>query len=571
MVKKLTKLLLFVVLLSCSHKQREEQLQIKKLFEQGLYDKALDVLANSTLRKEKENRLLYLLQKGKLYYAKELYFEASLIFQEASELMDKLYTKKVREVLMSGIMNEKSKSYRGQIYERSLLFYYQAQSHLKIYQNGRYQRQKKKNVDGKKVEYLEEQVLSASQKRDQLFKARAAVVAWDTFYKELQRSNSKSSFKHDLFAKILAAQVHELVNKRSDGQISLQLYKDAYKILRIVGPSLESFNSTHEKYHKELWDSGKSKKELKSLTTTYNELESYLIAKILQMTKKYRSYEFKKLKKQYAKNKAAIESLKNFGKKKILVETRSIAPLIGEDFSYNLRSAIESVESPGAKAFISAVGVPVLTYFAMGPLGLGSVSTSGNTRIYMRHSAGEAMVSEAGIEFEMPVIKSLPKLKFDTLYLFKKSEKIDLQKSPVVASRKLKLVGPLSDMASMMNQEMISNSFSKRGVRIAIKHIIAIIAAYKTYQAVQDTSGELFAKPAAFAQYLASAKGIKATEKTDTRQWSTLPSEILVTELDIANGEYIAALGDASKKQMKKLGEIVISDQNMELISLIAR
>lgn len=550
-------------------KQREEQSQLKTLFEQGLYDKALKVLEKSTLKEEKENKLLYLLQKGKLYFAKELYFESSLIFLEATDLMDKLYTKKIRELVLSGVLNENSKSYRGQLYERSLLFYYQAMSHLKIYQNGKYVRLKKKMVDKKSVEYLEEQVLNSSQKRDQLFKARAAVVAWDTFYKEIQRSKMKSVFKHDLFAKILAAQVHELVNKRSDGQISLQLYKDALGILNKLAPSLESFNSTHEKYHRAVFDGEKPKKEFINFTPRYFDLESYLIAKVLKMTQKYRSYELNKLKRKYAKNKNALNLFSSMGKKKILIENRVIAPLVAEDFSYNLRSAIESVESPGAKAFIRGVGVPILTYFAMGPLGLGSVSSSGNTRIYVRHGAGEAMVSEAGIEFEMPVIEKNKSLKRDTIFFFKNSDKLDLKTAKFQASQKMHLVGPLSDMAYMMNKESISNSFEKRGVRIAIKHVIAIIAAYKTYEGIKQTSGELFAKPAAFAQYLASAKGIKASEKADTRQWSTLPSEILMTEVDLPKGEYIIAIGDKERKEIRKVGNCTITDDNEELISFL--
>ncbi len=551
-------------------KQREEQSQLKNLFEQGLYDKALKVLNKSTLKEDKENHLLYLLQKGKLYFAKELYFEASLIFLEASELMDKLYTKKIREILLAGVMNDNSKSYRGQIYERSLLFYYQAMSHLKIYRRGKYNRSKKKMVEDKEVEYLEEQVLSSSQKREQLFKARAAVVAWDTFYKELQRSNLKSAFKHDLFAKILAAQIHELVNTRSDGQISLQLYKDATKILKDLGPSLEAFNTTYEKYHKEIWEKGKPKKEFINLTETYKHLESYLMAKTLQMTKKYRSYEFKKMKRSFAKNKQALEIYNGLGKKKIIIENRTIAPLLAEDFSYNLRSAIDSVESPTAKAFIQGVGVPILTYFAMGPLGLGSVSQSGNTRLYVRHGVGEAMVSEAGIEFEMPVIKKQKDPHFSKLLIYKKTKDLDPKKTKPIGSHELQLVGPLSDMAYMMNKEAISNSFEARGLRIAIKHVIAIIAAYKTYQSVQETSGELFAKPAAFAQYLASAKGIKASERADTRQWSTLPSEVLITEIDLPKGEYVLYLSDETQKQTRKLGQVLIEDNDEELISFIS-
>jgi len=572
-----------LLLSACSLKQREEQAQIKRLFEKGLYDKALSVLEKSSLKKEDENKLLYLLQKAKLQYAQQYYFEAAANFLKAQDKMDKLYTKKVRELLLSGILSDNENSYRGQIYERSLLFYYQALCHLKIYHNGKYKRIKTRLNDKKEKETYEEvQVLTGSQKRQELFKARAAVLAWDTFYKEIQRSKSKSVFKHDIFAKILAAEIHQLMNKKSDGQIALQLYKDALKILERFGPSLEVYNQLSEKYHEKLWDENKVDKKFLSETDQYKEIKSFIIDNILILTKKYRSYEFNKLSRKYkVKKNEILLKLKN--NKKIIIESRTIAPLVGEDFSYNLRSAINEVESPTARAFIQGVGVPILTYFAMGPLGLGAVSTTGNTRVFVRHNVGEVMTQEAGIEFEMPVIKKNKKFKYNQLLVFKNTKDLVLDEKNALIKRPLNLIGPISDMAYTTNTETISNSFTKRGSRIAIKHVIAIIAAYKTYQSIQESSGELLAKPAAFAQYLASSKAIKESEKADTRQWSTLPSEIHISDLKLENGEYILAIGTESavknstgttqvdKSPIKKLGELNITNQTEELFSFILK
>jgi hypothetical protein len=582
-VKYLKTFPLLLLLISCSIKQREEQAQIRNLYKKGLYGKALSVLEKSSIKKEEENRLLYLLNKGKLLYANKDYYEASQVLLNAQEKMDKLYTKKVRELLLSGVINDNSDSYRGQIYERSLLFYYQALAYLKIYQNGKYHRLVQKiNKEKKKETVKEVQVLTPSQKRQELFKARAAIVSWDTFYKELQRSDKKSNFTHDLFAKILGAEIHELINKRSDGQIALQLYKDALKILERLGPTFKVFNEFSENYHQELWENNKISKKHIKLNDNYKRTESFILENILRLTKKYRSYEYTKLKRVYLKRNPDIDlDLKK--NVRVLIETDLIAEMIAKDFSYNLRSAIEEVESPTAKAFIRGVGVPILTYFAMGPLGLGSVSRTGNTYIYMRHNVGEKIVEEAGIEFEMPVVNYKEAQQGYKLLVFK--EKKDVQAKDEKKEKKkvsynlkdaliqepLNIVGPISDMANMMNKETLSNSFSSRGARIAIKHVIAIIAAYKTYKAMQDSSGELLARPAAFAQYVASAKGIKASEKADTRQWVTLPSNIYLNELSLAKGHYVLML-QSSKPQspMIKLGKIEVeSSKSQELFSFI--
>jgi hypothetical protein len=513
------------------------------------------------------------LQKGKLLYAKKDYFEAAQIFQTAQDKMDKLYTKKIRELMLSGIVNDNSDSYRGQIYERSLLYYYQALTYLKIYQKGEYHRIKTRlNKDKKKEKYREVQKLTPSQKKQELFKARAAILAWTLFIKIFSDLKTESLFKHDLFAKILAAEIHELIPKRSDGQIALQLYKDALKILEKIGPTLKVFNEFSEPFHRKLFEEEKRMKELIKKTKTYKLTKKFIYENILRLTKRFRSYEYNKLKKAYVKEYPDLDLAVNTNVK-VLIEKKMIAELIAKDLSYNLRSAIDQVESPTAKAFIQGIGVPVLTYFAMGPLGLGSVSRTGNTYVYMRHNVGEKIVEEAGVEFEMPIIKNDEEYKAYELVVYKAENKkeIDLNKLKPLAIKSFSLVGPISDMAAMINKETVSNNFTTRGARIAVKHVLAIIAAYKTYQTMQESSGELLAKPAAFAQYVASAKGIKESEKADTRQWSTLPHGVHLAKLNLAAGDYILGLKELGEnKPISKLGNIQVSDSNsMELFSFI--
>lgn len=533
-----------LALYSCSLGTRKNQGDLRELFKRNEVDKALELLESSEIKSEEENRLLYLFQKGRLLRAQERYQAAADTFVQAGELIDKLYTKSVREALLTSISNDNNSTYYGSPYERSLMHYYQALSFLDIYQRGSLLEKvetKTKGKDGKeKIEtsYVERS-LEEQERRRYLFRARASIVAWDTFYKELQRSSRESTrFDHDLFAKILGGKIHEYIGARQDRQIALQLYKDAYQILKKDGPAFKSFNSDFQQYGKKLKGENIEGKALNP-TAQYEELELFLQGKI----------------KEKGRTKKNVT---------ILYESGLVAPLEGEDFSYNLRSAIENVEDPTAKAFIAGVGLPVLTYFAMGPLGLASVSHTGNARLYVRHGVGEAMTAEAGIEFEMPVIKEPTPAATPKISIFKKGDK----SQTALFTKNMVLAGPVSDLAYQMNLERISNSFSARGARIAIKHVLAIIAAYKTYENMSRAAGsELFAKPAALAQYLVSAKAIKESERADIRQWNVLPSEVFLSELELDPGDYIIKLEPSAKdKKPIELGGFSVKEGSSQAI-----
>lgn len=560
MVRNAFLILLVLCVSACSMASRKEQASIRDLFSKGQYQEALWLLEESEFKKNKENRLLYLLQKGRILRAIGENTQAATAFVEASDLMDKLYTKSIKEELLTSFTNENYETFYGSPYERSMLFYYQALSFLDVYQRGyilEKEKLKEKDKEGKDVErtvYVEKQ-LNAQERRRYLFRARASIVAWDTFYKELRRnSGNKSVFDEDLFAKIAGAKIHELINKRADDQIALQLYKDAFEILNRKGLAFKAYNENFEAFAKDLKGEDVAKSLTVKKTDVAKELEQYLKVKILKLTYKRRPYESKKIEKKLS----ATQEIKQQAKKKtnvtILIEKGLVSPLIGEDFSYNLASAMDNVEDPVTREFIKGVGLPVLTYFAMGPLGLGSVSRTRNSRLYVRHGVGEALTAQAGIEFEMAVIKEPEVAKVMNLYFYKKEVG---GKETLIQKNGAALVGPVSDMAYQMNLERASNAFSERGLRIALKHIVAIIAAYKTYQSMKESSGEVFARPAAFAQYVITAKGIKESERADTRQWSSLPGNIYISELYLDKGDYVVKLGN--EKSQTKIGDFSVS------------
>ncbi|MEX0799225.1 MAG: hypothetical protein WD025_07255, partial [Bacteriovoracaceae bacterium] len=462
MVKSLFFFSFLLFFFSCSLQSRREQADIRDLFQRNQTVAALELLEKSEIKKEKKNRLLYLLQKGKLLYAEKRFNRAGATFVQAGELMERLYTKSVSEMLLTGVSNNNSETYYGSVYERSLLFYYQALSFLNVYQRGKIlERKPAKEKAGKQDEFIEKK-LSDQERKNFLFRARASILAWDTFYKELQRSSRESSFfNQDLFAKTLGAKIHELVGSRGDEQIALQLYKDALEILYKSGPAFKNYNSQFEAYAKAFKGEDFGKKNKSELekhienSKSFKGFEKFLKFKILSLAKKRRPGSLKAEMKRLNAPKDMVAKLDQRNNVTVLLESRLIAPLEGKTFSYNLRSAMEEIENPAAKAFMAGVGLPVLTYFAMGPLGIGAVSSGGNSKLYVRHGAGELMTSEAGIEFEMPVIREPA--------LASSYELIAVQESnpKEAAKTELALAGPISDLAYQMNLERASNSYGK--------------------------------------------------------------------------------------------------------------
>ena len=571
----------------CAVQSRKEQNNIRSLYVKRELDKALSFLEKSSLKKDKKNELLYLMEKGRILYSKQQYYQAAAVFDKANQLVDRLYTKKIREKILSSVGNDNSQTYYGSVFERSMLYYYQAQSFYKLYQNGFYETTKVETIkkDGKTTQQKKrvKVELSPNQRGQYLNRARASIVAWNSFFQELKRSNTETIYRDDLLGKIFAANIHESIGIK-DRQITLQLYKDARKLLMIQGHSYKHFDQNFKKNTLQLQRilegeiRNPDSKEFKS-TNYYQDLIDYLDYKILAMTWMMRRGEYARLLKEYQPSQKVIDRL-NQDKRptniSILVEREVIAPMEAKNFEYSLNAALENIEDPTTKALIEGIGIPIITYFAMGPLGLGTVHQSGNTVIYARHDIGTTMVKHTGIEFEMPMVKELPVSKPMELLVYKMAG----SSRELVQQQKMFVGSPNHDIALQAANERAAASFSKVGVRVALKHAVAIVAAYQTYQSMKgkNSENEFIAKTIAFAQYMASSKAIAASEKADIRHWSTLPGIISLSDLYLPPGDYELAVrtfvinkgrSNASVEipQVEiKLGKIEVKDSNKKNI-----
>lgn len=543
---------------------------MRHLFAQRNFDQALSIVTEGELKKDKKNKLLYLMEQGTLYYYKNEFKKASVIFVEANELVDKLYTKSIREKIASSILNDNSETFYGSIFERSLLYYYQAMSFYQLALAKQY------TVPFKNKEGITEfkiKKLTKNEIKKSYDKVRSTLIAWDSFFKDLRRTiKNKTILTQDLLSKMLAAQLHERLGTRRDHEISMILYQDALKLLVQIGPAYNAFNKNFKKYNLELKKKLSTNKKVSSISSKYKDLRpeyegtlDFIKFKILKFYKLKRKYQYRAQLKKLKPSKTVIKELKALkkGRSSFLLEIGQVQELQGHDYILNLRTAIEGIEDPGSRAIIEGIGVPILTYFAAGPLGLGYVSHHGNVSIYSRHNAGEAMVKEIGLEFEMPKV-SEPIAPEQYFLQFKQNDKI-------IKEQKLEFIAPISGNAFISNQESIENAFKSRSVRIGVKYALAIAAAYGTYKKVQETSGELFAKPAAMAQFLLSQKGIKASESADIRHWTTVPANIVSCDISLDAGEYeVIAVRKSEKGEtnlVQKLGAVSISKDKESLFS----
>tara|TARA_Y100000768_G_scaffold388765_1_gene386949 strand:- start:29184 stop:30881 length:1698 start_codon:yes stop_codon:yes gene_type:complete len=561
-----------MTLVSCAHQGRKDQSSIRGLFAQKKFNEALSYLNKSTLKKDEKNRLLYLMERGSIAYYKQNYKRAASIFSEANQLVDKMYTKSIREKIASSVLNDNSESFYGSLFERSMLYYYQALSFYQLAEKGSYS----KTItlkDGKKE--VREEKLSDEEVKQALGRVRATLIAWDSFFEDFKRSfGGQSIHNHDLTSKVLAAGLHERLGTKRDLEISMQLYKDAEAILKRIGPAYKVYNNEFKGYNRELKtflekksDPLKIKKDYITQTEDYRNTLNHLHFKILSFYKTRRKYQYKKMLNFYKPLQEVKEKLKRLTAPPMsfLIEVGMISELKGEDFAYNLRSAIANVDDPSSKALIEGIGVPVLTYFATGPLGLGYVSHQDNVSIYTQHNAGFELTKEVGIEFEMakvaePDITARYALQF-------------LQNEQLVHEEKLVNLVPLNDISYLNAQEVISQNFSTRSVRVGVKYVLAIAAAYATYKKVKESSGELFARPAALTQFLLSQKAIKESEAADTRHWTTMPSYIYRCDvLGLKPGQYTVKFvkysdSEKDREVVKNLGEFSYSPENRSLFS----
>jgi hypothetical protein len=534
-------LLSLFILGACASKMTNQMKAYRDSYALGDLAKASELLKESELKKDKKSKLLWHFESGTLALAQENYDAAITDFQTSLELIDQLYTKKISAKAASFLINDASDVFYGASYERSYAHYFLAKAYYARY-------------------------LKTKNKLD-LQGSRATILAWDSYFAQLQRSAApKTIYQTDLMLKIFGAEVHEVSEIRNDKQIALQLYKDALDVLNSMGGAFGVFNSKSADYIKEyeeaLAQAAKPSQKAYVATSAKENLKHFIIYKILALTKAIRSTDFSQQVKALHPTPEILKKVNEAPANVVIVLEEGLIPQkVGKPFNFGLKGAVDSVESPGAKAFIATVGAEIITAFAMNTLGMRPESFQTTGSFIFAHDITRLAVQEAAISFELPMIEESPKLKDFDLLVLDSADKI-------VKQEPLAIVSENGSIAKVVLEEDVVARYIKTGTRVAVKHLVAIVAAMQVYQKLKE-NGEFIAKSAAMATYIASSKGIAAFEKADTRHWTTLPDAFRLSELLLPPGTYRVALSEHGKEgdsaSRKILGSIVVNGSGKEI------
>lgn len=544
---KLVLIFSLFILGACASKMKNQMKDFRDAVALGDYEKAEKLLKKSVLKKDKKSELLYQLEKGTLYYNQGNFDGAVTAFQTSLDLIDKLFTTKLSSKAQTLLINDASDEFYGASYERSYAFYYLAQSYYQRFQK-----------TGTKLD---------------LQSARAAILAWDTYFTELKRdATAKTLYHTDLMLKVFGGEIHEVSEVRNDKQIALQLYKDALGILALEGGMFSTFNSSYVEYIKEYEEKLKSGKSVSqknySPTPAHDDLKDLLHYKILSLTKEIRGFDLAKVTKDLKPSESVKNKLKDGpGNVVIVLQEGFIPPKLGKPFNFGIKGAMNSVSDPSAKAMIATVGVGFITAFAMNKLGMMPTQTASPGSFLFAHDVTRLAVTEAAIEFELPMIENVPLVQRLELFILD-------EKGVVVKHAPLPIVSENGDIARIVLEEDVVARYVKTGTRVAVKHLLAIISAIGVYQKLKTSNdqGDFLAKSAAMATYIGASKGISAMERADTRHWTTLPQALRLTELKLPPGTYQLALGiysgsKAPDAPSKMLGSIRVDESSKKIFT----
>lgn len=506
--KVLVLFFILIILQGCSSGGREDRLELRNFFQVGAYDQGLQFLEKSKFYQDKDERLLALMERGMLLHSKGEWEKSSQVLDEARSLSTQLYTISLSKKAEKTLLNDNYDQFYGEIYERSLLHFYLSLNAILNYQK--------------------------TQKRDDLFRARAEVLAWDSFLSSIKEDRlGKSVYKNDLLLKIYGAKIHEMVGTREDRQIALQLFKDARDVIFKNYNTYPSFNKNYKEFKKDFESlSSKSIEEVKKNYISESDHQKNILD--------YINENINRLSKKEGKN----HSKEGKTSVTVILEKGMIAEKVAEKSFYGLDFLAKE---------------PLVAFFAADVLGLLPAAHSYNPGgAFMGVFVASAALQSVGVGFELPKVLNTNSPGKQTLIVFDKNNK-------EVLTKDISLVNPLSDIAEEAIYEASAWNYARVGIRLATKHATAIAASFATYKALgggKNSNENFLAKNAAVIQYVGAAKLIEESEKADTRYWSTLPNEIRLVDLLLAPGHYRLELILNSEQKMS-LGEVEVVAQEL--------
>lgn len=531
MVKAL-RLIFFILLVSaCSSGGRSDRQELRALVVKADWDAALAFIESSEFYQKEESKLLKLMEVGLIHHYKNDLTQSITVLNQARDLSRELYTKSISSKAKTLFANDNYDIYYGAPFERSLLHYYLALNHYQLYQNSEH--------------------LSQELRRQHLFSARAEIMAWDGLLSVLSQEREGAVYKENLLGRYLGVLIHEAIGTRDEKQIALQLAKDGLTVLFRHYSAYQTFNQNSQNFVKDYKKLPKLSTDFVrtnyiSPTSHYTVLETTLKNKVLSLTQELFPRDIPKVRKEFQIPKdVKADTASNIV---IVIEEGLMPSIVGDKFYFGLDHA--QYDSEGAK-LLAAVGTAVISLFAVNTLGLKPAPENWNpVTTQLGFEAANFMMRGVGIEFELPMVDStLPARSLDLV--------IEDPQGVQVYKQAMPLVHPLADIARQAVAEDSLARYSKVGLRVALKHLAAIVASYGTYKMLSkegDDGANFLAKNAALIQYIGASRAIAASERADTRHWSTLPNNFRLKDLHLPPGEYRLKLeGDGQLIQLPKL------------------
>lgn len=582
MVRKFFFWLPLALLLSCAGGQLAKRNHFRNLLAQGQYEEALKSLAAMDIAKNAKSKLLFHVEKGMIHFSAQEYYQSLKSFELAKKIVDDLFATQVGSKILTAVTNDSFDVYYGQSYEKSLIHFYLALNHFLLYQQGKFEahtyypspEEVKENPHAAPAP-VAEKILSDKERSDELGRARAEILAWDSTLKTLRNDKEgKSVFKDDLMAKMFGAFIHEAQDRRSDDQIALQLYKDAKKIIFRNYNSYATFNMNSVKFKKDFsklpeLSEAQVKSEYVSSTPLAQELSEYLDEKILQITKKVAPSELKKEAKLLGASDELVQKVKNTKGEHnltVLLEVGMIPDKVADHYNIGLEGALNQSKDSKTASTIARFGAAAIAAFAAYELGLmapvGPRSMPGSS---LGVEVAQVAVENTAIAFELPKINNYP-LRTQVLLEVKNKEGM------IVAQKIAPVVNPMGDIAEESLAEDSAARYLKVGMRVALKHASAIAAAYVTYTVINSNGKQaMLAKTLAVLEYVAAAKIIENSERADTRYWSTLPQNFRLVDFALPKGSYelfatFKNVDSALVEKTAKVGDIEVTSARKQLV-----
>jgi hypothetical protein len=100
---------------------------------QQRYDKAFALLDKNKLLQQKRNRLLYLLEKGKMAHMMQQYDTSNAYFNEADLFIEDVRTS-AKDIALGTLLNPMMETYKGEDFEKFMIHYYKALNYLYLHQ-----------------------------------------------------------------------------------------------------------------------------------------------------------------------------------------------------------------------------------------------------------------------------------------------------------------------------------------------------------------------------------------------------------------------------------------------------